>query len=103
MLFEGKNIINFSAYNSFKQFFIRDSLDFENETNFRENYFFSSLPAFWVAEYKGSERKEIVGTIGLRHVVDDVKEMASNHGIESQFDLRVSSKNSIHFIELCFT
>ena len=96
MLFEGKNIINFLAYISFKQFFIRDSLDFENETNFRENYFFSFPPAFWVAEYKGPERREIVGTIGLRHVVDDVREMVSNQGIESKFQLRVSSKNSFY-------
>ena len=98
-----KNIINFSAYNSFKQVFIRDSLDFENETIFGETFFFSSSPTFWVAEYEKSERKEIVGTIGLRHVVNNVKEIASKQGIKSKFELRVSSKNSIHFIELCFT
>ena len=69
---------------------MRDSLDFENETNFRETFFSSYSPAFRVAEYKGSEGKEIVGTIGLRHVVDDVKEMASKQGIESKFELRVS-------------
>ena len=83
---------NFSAYNLLKQAAIRDSLDFENETNFRETFFSSFSPTFWVAEYKGSEGKEIIGTIGLRHVVDDVKEMASNEGIESKFELRVSSE-----------
>lgn len=88
--FDLKKTSVFSVRNFWKRGVLRDSPDLENIANFRETYFTSFCPSFWVAEKQTPTCKEIVGTIAVRHVIGNLKERALNHQITKSFELRVS-------------